>query len=71
MVIGMGFISEYRQKPPFHGEIPYWLLSSMGSNTAVYLYTPQKSWAGFWPEFCWFLTKHRFSIERKAKETCR
>lgn len=43
-VIDMGSVSEAIDDKSFHGKIPQLLLSSVGSSTAVYLYTPQKSW---------------------------
>lgn len=42
-VIDMGLISEAIDDKSFHGKIPLLLLSFVGSSTAVYLYTPQKS----------------------------
>lgn len=43
-VIDMGSVSEAIDDKSFHGKIPQLLLSSVGSSTAVYLHTPQKSW---------------------------
>lgn len=42
-VIDMGLISEAEDDKSFRGKIPQLLLSSVGSSTAVYLYTPEKS----------------------------
>lgn len=66
----MDLISEAIDDKYFHGKIPQLLLSSVGSNTAVYLYTPEKSQiqSQFLATIFLFLTKHSFSVGMKPSK---